>query len=172
MKKKEFNLIEDPVDLRILSNIDGKKNITDISIITGYTYKSVFHRIKKLQTEGFVELHKTKDITKGAILTIPKKIEDMIEHELKRYKFAEDELISLLSDKSTEKELMDILKFIQENRFVSNHDINSFLYEQYNKDIEKIIKILHLYELCIDCGFLRSRVEITRAGKKIIKLNI
>ncbi len=174
MEKTELNLIEDPVDLNILSNIDDKKNITDISIATGYTYKSVFHRIKKLEKQGLIKLNKTSDITAGAVLTIPKEVQEKISHQIRRFKFAESELNELQKDKQISKNIIEILNFVSKNRLVCDADVSSFIWIKYYKEgqPETIFKVKRAYDCLIDSGRLRSRVEITRAGKKLLQEHI
>ena len=170
MKKTELNKIGDPVDLQILSNIDGKKNITDISRETGYTYKSVFHRIKRLEKQKFVILEKTKDITEGAILTIPPEVKEKIAHEIRRYKFAESDIEEFKKDKELSKNIVELLNFIEKNRLVSDQDISSFIWEKYyiSGKPERLTKIFTAYKSLISSGILRSRLELTRAGRKFL----
>jgi DNA-binding MarR family transcriptional regulator len=170
MEKTELNLIEDPVDLEIISNIDDKKNITAISTATGYTYKTVFHRIKRLEKEGLVKLEKTKDITEGAILTIPSEVKEKIDHEIRRYTSAKIDLEKSLQDKNKLKQIIEILEYVENNRLICKHDLDSFTWNKYfdcNQHLSALFAISNL----IGSGRLRSRIEITRAGKKLLKDN-
>ena len=169
MKKEELNLIRDPVDLEILSHIDGKRNITDISAITKYTYKSVFHRIKKMEKVGWITLTKTTDITQGAILNISSNIKNTIEHEIRSYQLAGMKYKEIIrKDPSSKEDVKQILSFINNNRLVSEHDIDAFIWDKYQFLTPKWSDVGLLRDSLVRLGCLRSRIEITRSGKKLL----
>jgi len=165
MELKE-KIVNDSFDLEILSFINEENNITKISKLTGYTYKSVFHRIKKLEQKKFIIPHKTKDITDGITFSLNPEFKEKIENELEQYNLSKNTLMNYLSDDKKRKNLIDLLKYIQKNRFVSEHDlINYFLSKEDYFDLGILFYPLQI------CNWINMRTEITRKGKKIIKEN-
>jgi len=160
-KNTKLILIEDTTDLQILLKIDGKRNITDISRISGYTYKSTYYRIIKMQKLGWIELKKHKDITRGATLNIKKDFRKKIEHELSSYQTGEIKILEAFKNKEIKESTKELLKFIEDNRLVSEHNVLSFMFDKHQLNL-KLINLLK------KLGYIRSRLEISRSGKKLL----
>lgn len=187
MEKETPNrFLDDSVDIEILSAMDGKKNITDISKETGLTYKSVFHRIKRMEESKWIIPHKTKDITQGICFTIDPSFNAKIEKNLQKYKSNTGLFKESLKYPGIKPQLQDLLRLIEKKRLISKIEINEYLYEKYCPSMEmdkgKIVngeeyrkKLENYMQLSFArgemeaLGLIRSREELTRAGIKFLK---
>jgi len=172
MEEQETTLIQDFVDLEILSIIDEKsdKNITGISKESGYTYKSTFHHVKKMNKNGWITPHSTKDITEGITYTINPTFKKRADVELRRYRFAKDSLSEIRKDKKQNDILLELLKFIDGKRLVSDIEMSTFIWEKYHSiDMPYFAKAMLVKSAMIRGGLLRSRLEVTRSGKQFLK---
>ena len=78
----------------------------------------------------------------------------------------------MLKDLKEKNIIFEILDFIKEQRFVSEIELDSFLWKKYHEGDHNIfMKAMDANDTILRAGLIRSRLEITRSGKQFIKDN-
>jgi len=156
--KEIKEILDNPVIINILSFIDGKKSILLISKELKLTYKTIFYKIKKLESKGIV-------VFKGKKPQIGEKYEEKILMKIVDLDLHKKNLEEALKNPERKKKVLEGLNNLKKERGISR--INFLNKINLNSSTEDTFTLIALEKL----GIIRNRVESTKKGSQFLKDN-
>jgi predicted transcriptional regulator len=158
MEKDVAKILEEPFMKRIIVFIDDKNNISDICKSVDLTYKTTFNKIKTLEREGLI-------LIKGNKISINSEYKKDIDVAMMFYRIAAEKIKTYRTIPQGRNILLEILKFIEEKRFVKFNEV-CFKLKELGIPIEETTLFAQYLE---EVGLIRKRIEISKEGKTLIK---
>jgi len=160
-------IIKKPYNIEILELCNGKYSILDMSKLIGLTYKSIFLRLNDLIMEGIV-IKKSGNIGENSKLYISEQYKNEIENIIAEHKMFKKVISDGMNDKDVSRFVFKILNEINNKRYLCQDKISEEASKIKNNK-KKMIAFAQIMPALERLGYTKTKVELTKKGKKYIK---